>query len=126
MGFETEAAAKTALLLTNALIVDRAINVVPYSGQLEAIQSPEFSETRTGESASTDEEENETGEGTPLVQTFQQDELTSREHAVPDEQRSKTSTIASLIAAGYTLGEGTRRRGLEIDRTASFLFVLCS
>lgn len=34
--FETSAAARTALLLTNALIVDRAITVVPYTASAEA------------------------------------------------------------------------------------------
>ena len=39
--FETESAAKTALLLTNALIVDRPINVAPYISQTSVQSSPE-------------------------------------------------------------------------------------
>jgi len=93
--FETEAAAKTALLLANASIIDYKISVVPYVIPVEP----------------------------PLVD-FASSDVTVKEGsainnkdfgAVPDDQRTKTSVIASLIAAGYTLGEDIIKRGREYD-----------
>jgi len=92
--FETDSAAKTALLLTNALIVDRPINVVPY----------------------TPTEEHTTP--TPLNEILQEEthpDITQRNYNVPDSERTKTSVVASLMAAGYVLGSDAFTRAKEID-----------
>jgi len=91
--FETESAAKTALLLTNALIVDKPITVTPYSLNVDQ------------PSTSTILEEN-------LVPD---NKVTQRDFPVPDEQRTKTSVIASLIAAGYVLGQDTLGKAKDYD-----------
>jgi len=86
--FETDSAAKTALLLTNALIVDRPITVIPYSpgaGELEGQESQS------------------------------EQPITERPHAVPDGERTKTSVVASLVAAGYVLGSDTIGKARELD-----------
>lgn len=86
--FETDSAAKTALLLTNALIVDRPITVVahaPLEGELEASIPAEGS-------------------------TY-----TERQHSVPDSERTKTSVVASMIASGYVLGADTIGKARDLD-----------
>jgi len=88
--FESDSAAKTALLLTNALIVDRPITVVPYF--------PAADEETQGVTA-------EAGQAT----------ITERSHAVPDAERTKTSVMASLVAAGYVLGSDTIQRARDLD-----------
>lgn len=50
MIFETDSAAKTALLLTNALIVDRPITVVPYTSPTEADAQQQSHQTESTES----------------------------------------------------------------------------
>lgn len=90
--FETDSAAKTALLLTNALIVDRPITVVPHTPQAgDAQASPVEASVAAPQN------------------------ITDRQHAVPDAERTKTSVIASLIAAGYVLGSDTIGKAREID-----------
>jgi hypothetical protein len=86
--FESDSAAKTALLLTNALIVDRPITVVPYF-------------PAAGEES----------QGVEADKTV----ITERSHAVPDAERTKTSVIASLVAAGYVLGTDTIQRARDLD-----------
>lgn len=86
--FETDSASKTALLLTNALIVDRPITVVPYV--------PTTSELEAQASA-------------PV------EPLTERAQVAPDAERTKTSVVASLVAAGYVLGTDTISKAREID-----------
>jgi len=86
--FETDSAAKTALLLTNALIVDRPITVVAHSAGAEA----EAAASTSGEAV-----------------------ITDRNHAVPDSERTKTSVMASLIAAGYVLGTDTINKARDLD-----------
>jgi len=81
--FHTDAAAKTALLLTNALIVDRPITVTP---------CPAGRQSTTGV----------TGES-----TVSGADIKSTPPTVPDQPRTETSVIASLIAAGYSLGTDT-------------------
>lgn len=81
--FQTDAAAKTALLLTNALIVDRPITVAPYTGAPLQKISEEKVEHETKVSG---------------------DQIKHQEHSVPEQQRSQTSVIASMIAAGYSMG----------------------
>jgi len=94
--FETESAAKTALLLTNALIVDRPISVVSYAK----------------------------ADGTPVVEWVAIEEQKNpgalhvpepRDFSVPDEQRSKTSVVASLLAGGYSLGADAAQKAKEYD-----------
>jgi len=96
--FETESAAKTALLLTNALIVDRPITVTSY------VTSPEV--TPTVET-----------HGTPVDQS----NITQKDfNGVSDEDRSKTSVIASLLAAGYHLAENALEKAKEVDERNNF------
>jgi len=85
--FETDAAARTALLLTNALIVDRPITVISYT--------PSSSEVVLEEKG---------GEN-----------ITVRPQSVPDSERTKTSVVASMVAAGYVLGSDAIGRAKEID-----------
>eukprot|EP01116_Phalansterium_solitarium_P018702 TRINITY_DN5050_c0_g1_i1.p2 TRINITY_DN5050_c0_g1~~TRINITY_DN5050_c0_g1_i1.p2 ORF type:complete len:284 (-),score=101.05 TRINITY_DN5050_c0_g1_i1:608-1459(-) len=92
--FETESAAKTALLLSNALIVDLPIAVVPYS-----------------QAAVT----------APLAPAAEPADITTRDFGVPDEQRSKTSVIVSLLAAGYVVGEDAIQKAKEFDEKHSIL-----
>jgi len=101
--FETESAAKTALLLTNALIVDRPISVLPYVGPAVPAQVepsspvPEF--------------------GTPVDGS----KITQRDFGnVSDDQRSKTSVVASLLAAGYTLANDALDKAKDFDHKHSF------
>jgi hypothetical protein len=87
--FETDSAAKTALLLTNALIVDRPITVVPYTPSTD----PEPQQPTTQEPAS----------------------ITNRTFTAPDSERSKTSVVASLLAAGYILGTDSVAQARDFD-----------
>jgi len=89
--FETESASKTALLLTNALIEDRPISVVPYPPPQPEVQS--------------------VLEQTPAPES----EITQRDFTLPDENRSKTSVVASLIAAGFVLGSDIKDRAKDFD-----------
>jgi RNA recognition motif-containing protein len=95
--FETEAAAKTALLLTNALIADRAITVVPFAGTAQ--QS--FYDNQQNDLKSTHE--------------LKGSEIPNKEHVLPAEQRSKTSVVASMLAAGYNLGTDAITRAKDVD-----------
>jgi len=83
--FETDSAAKTALLLTNALIVDRPITVVPHVPSVSDLEAD------------------------PAV------DITNRNHTAPDADRTKTSVVASMIAAGYHLGADAVGRARELD-----------
>jgi len=99
--FETESAAKTALLLTNALIIDRPITVVPYSTGQEKEKPAES-----------------TPNANPVVTATTEvpaDHITQRDFGVPDDQRSKTSVVASLLAAGYVLGQDVLVAAKEVD-----------
>lgn len=89
--FETDSAAKTALLLTNAMIIDRPISVTLFQ--------PETTQNQP----------------TQTLETQDQRNITNINHQVPDHQRSKTSTVASLIAAGYTLGSDALHKAKEYD-----------
>jgi len=106
--FETESAAKTALLLTNALIVDRPITVSTY------LTSPSPSS-----STSTDTEVPVTED--PRGQPVASDNIAHKDfNGVPDVDRSKTSVIASLLAAGYTLAENALEKAKEVDEKNNF------
>jgi len=104
--FETEAASKTALLLTNALIVDRPIEVVPYSTQL--VQPPQSSATPGEDSVPI-----------PVVSSVENSNITQRNFDVPDEQRTKTSVIASMVAAGYVLASDAFEKAVAYDEKHS-------
>jgi len=96
--FETESAAKTALLLTNALIGDRPITVAPY-GLYPSLSTPTAPA------------------GVPGMQEAATANITQRDFGgVNDEQRTKTSVVASLIAAGYSLGMDALGKAQEIDQ----------
>jgi len=95
--FETDSAAKTALLLTNALIIDRPITVLPYSS------GP--SDTAPVNISSTNE--------------VPQSQITQRTFPVADDQRSKTSVVASLLAAGYVLTNDAFEKAKEVDEKHS-------
>jgi len=107
--FETESAAKTALLLTNALIVDRPITVSAYLSSPPAMSSS--TETETTDRAM------EEPLGTPVDPA----NITQKNfNGVADEDRSKTSVIASLLAAGYTLAENALEKAKEVDERNNF------
>jgi RNA recognition motif-containing protein len=108
--FETEAAAKTALLLTNALIVDRPIEVVPYSTQL--VQPPQSS-------ATSGEDHPSFSVPIPVVSSVENSNITQRNFDVPDEERTKTSVIASMVAAGYVLASDAFEKAVAYDEKHS-------
>jgi len=91
IAFETASAASTALILTNAIIVDRAIVIVPYTAGLGLLE----------------EKKGEVVDGADIEQ---------KDFSVPDEERSKTSVVASLMASGYKLGNDVKQRAIEIDQ----------
>jgi len=94
--FETESAAKTAQLLTNALIADRPITVGPYHGDN---QVPSQTERSAAEEATTIE--------------YKEEQICNKP-AVPAD-RSHTSVVASLLASGYVLGKDAIEKAREID-----------
>jgi uncharacterized protein YoxC len=83
--FEAEAAAKTAVLLNNALINERAISVT--------LAPPDFEVPKA---------------------TVDKEDLPAP-HTIPADQRSQTSVIASLLQSGYQLGEDTLAKANEFD-----------
>jgi len=91
--FETESAAKTALLLTNALIVDRPITVTSYP--------PKDAHTPVTPTP-----------GTPVPQ----EQITQRDFGgVHDADRTKTSVLASMIASGYVLATDAVSKAKQYD-----------
>jgi len=86
--FESESAAKTALLLTNALIVDRPITVVTYGAE----------STFRHDTA------------TPVTDIPQKDFGT-----VGDHDRTKTSVVVSMLASGYVLASDAVAKAKEVD-----------
>ncbi|KAK5579951.1 hypothetical protein RB653_009640 [Dictyostelium firmibasis] len=108
--FETESAAKTALLLTNALIVDKVIQVVPFIPELEFDLTQQYSQQQQFNNLS--------GEQQPPQQQYvsqSQEDIVNREHSAPDSERSKTSVIASIIAAGYSVGQDAAIKARQVD-----------
>eukprot|EP01099_Mayorella_cantabrigiensis_P000505 TRINITY_DN1231_c0_g1_i1.p1 TRINITY_DN1231_c0_g1~~TRINITY_DN1231_c0_g1_i1.p1 ORF type:complete len:292 (-),score=93.70 TRINITY_DN1231_c0_g1_i1:236-1111(-) len=100
--FGSDSAAKTALLLTNAMIIDRPITVTLY----QPLDATEPTSQNTQNSTQTPSQ--------PL-ETQDQNNITNINHQVPDHQRTQTSTVASLIAAGYTLGTDALVKAREYD-----------
>jgi len=94
--FGTESAAKTALLLTNALIVDRPIIVTPYP--------PKDGEKKSDQSTQAP------GTQVPAENITQRDFGGS-----PDEERTKTSVLASMIASGYVLASDAVHKAKQYD-----------
>jgi len=99
--FETDSAAKTALLLTNALIIDRPITVTGFSSGT----------SQEKENVPVAEQSNVVSSNAQVPES----QITQREFGVPDDQRSKTSVVASLVAAGYVLGQDALVKAKEID-----------
>eukprot|EP00028_Trichosphaerium_sp_Am-I-7-wt_P004905 CAMPEP_0168526924 /NCGR_PEP_ID=MMETSP0405-20121227/12278_1 /TAXON_ID=498012 /ORGANISM="Trichosphaerium sp, Strain Am-I-7 wt" /LENGTH=384 /DNA_ID=CAMNT_0008549901 /DNA_START=19 /DNA_END=1174 /DNA_ORIENTATION=- len=93
--FQTEEASKTALLLTNALIVDRPITV-----SSEASAAPVETEK------------------TVKIEVIG-DDIQQKNYDAPADQRTKTSVIASLIAAGYKLGNDVIAKAKKTDEEYS-------
>lgn len=98
--FDSEAAAKTALLLTNAVIADRPIIVVPH-GDVRAPGQASFTSPESGE-----------------VTELSGAQIPNKGYNVPDDQRSKISVVASLLAQGYTLGDDAIAKARSIDEQA--------
>jgi len=91
--FETESASKTALLLTNALIVDRPITVNPYPPKDVQMQEPSSPPTPV-----------------PV------EHITQRDFGnVKDEERTKTSILASMVASGYVLASDALHKAKQYD-----------
>jgi len=104
--FESEAAAKTALLLTNALINDRPIIVQAYTEQKQQEHVEENQQIR---------EDKEQGvEPTVFVSEMPKDDITQR--PATSNHRSATATLASLVAGGYILGVDALERARRIDQ----------
>lgn len=91
--FERESAAKTAAVLSNALIVDSQITVKPYF-TTEPGSSPAPSPT-----AASLPEESDRAAGQPLRQ----------------EEKPKASIVAELLASGYTISDQVVERAKEFD-----------
>jgi len=131
--FDTEAAAKTALLLTNAVVGNNPIIVVAYSfGALpgeKAVQPETISESI--ESATTSKTPEETKSEVPdkseaqkeesgdkpniEVTHLAKEEIPVRPQVLPDEERSSTSVVASLLGAGYVLGHDAIAKARQFD-----------
>jgi len=108
--FETESAAKTALLLTNALIVDRPITVSPYGAIPTTTPTPIPTTTTPMPYPSPVTMTTDPGSQIPP------ENITKRDYGdVPDDQRSKTSVVASLLAAGYVLANDALEKAKTID-----------
>jgi len=100
--FETESAAKTALLLTNALIVDRPISVLPFVSSQPPANPPQSIPVPVP----TPDLGTPTDAATITQRNF---------NDIPDDQRSKTSVIASLLAAGYVLANDALQKAKDYD-----------
>ncbi|KAM9994702.1 hypothetical protein ACTFIY_000901 [Dictyostelium cf. discoideum] len=108
--FESESAAKTALLLTNALIVDKVIQVVQFTPELEFDLTQQFSQQQQFNNLSGEQQQQ------PQQYVSQsQEDIVNREHSVPDNERSKTSVVASIIAAGYSVGQDAAIKARQVD-----------
>jgi len=92
--FKQEAATKTALLLTNALIIDRPISVTRYQGE-----PPKTEEELKAQNS----------------HVYKEDQIENKPHQVPASDRSQTSVVASIIAAGYQLATGTLESAKSYD-----------
>jgi len=83
--FETDSAAKTALILTNAAIGDRAITIVPYVSSMGILEP----------AAGGDSESGQTGESA--------------------EAQKSGSFMDTIVSGGQKIGNGIQKGALEID-----------
>ena len=110
--FEKESAAKTALLLSNAIIDnEHTITVVPYTEAKQEIHQEEERAASENKSVSNADENAENPEEEKKEEIAKENHVEVRE--VPHEnithrpegsgERSATAVIASLIAGGYAM-----------------------
>eukprot|EP01105_Mastigella_eilhardi_P004823 TRINITY_DN164_c2_g1_i1.p1 TRINITY_DN164_c2_g1~~TRINITY_DN164_c2_g1_i1.p1 ORF type:complete len:349 (-),score=110.42 TRINITY_DN164_c2_g1_i1:119-1165(-) len=92
--FEAVSSARTALLLSDALIVDKAISVVPFSGAPDQ-QAP--------------------GEENAQPVTIDGSQIEQRPPPAEGEQHSMTSVVASMIVGGYSLGANVFQSAKSYD-----------
>jgi len=97
------------------LISDSSIVVEPYTGQnLPATSdSPPSPDQRGGAVPSPDQLDG------PSYQEVDKEDILQRPHAAPAEQRTATSVIASILAAGYRLSEGAFDKARTYDEKHS-------
>jgi len=120
--FESESAAKTALLLSNALIVDKPITVTPYASVAKPASPSTAAPNQPAPNPPTSAPANPN-----------QPNIISPENQIPgttisnkdygnvaDDDRSKTSVIASLLASGYILSQDVAAKAAEIDHQHQF------
>ncbi|GAM28404.1 hypothetical protein SAMD00019534_115800 [Acytostelium subglobosum LB1] len=108
--FETEAAAKTALLLQDALVSDRAIRVVPYT------DAPD-THIPASESAAQDHNTNDdqSTDTAPLLTKESDNNNNNNNNNQNDFEKSLTSAFASIFAAGYSVGQEVAAKAKQID-----------
>jgi len=102
--FETENAANTSLLLTNAMIADRAIVVTMASGSATAASAPATGDQGSFPSYPTTSEADEPGEGASLTGG-----------APKAEPNAATRAIAQLIATGHKLSDTAVAEARALD-----------
>jgi hypothetical protein len=90
--FQTDAAVTTALMLSGAQIDGSGIIVSPYTSADSGIPL---------------------GGNAPVVQSG--DQISNRKFPEADEQRTKTSVVANIIAGGYALGSDIADRARDYD-----------
>lgn len=116
--FDTEAAAKTAHLLTEACIVDRSIQITPYTGQWGSALDACLDEDVVN-NEQTSQQLEESMDGDRQVTQITADDIDQKDFQVPDEDRSKISVVASLLAAGYVLGNNAVQKAKEVDEQSN-------
>jgi len=99
--FEQKSAAETALLLNHALIKDKSI-IVKFQEE-DAIEVEVATDIITNESNPNPK------------QAWEGETVVVEEDAPAPEERTKTSVIASLLAAGYVLGADTLQKAKTFD-----------
>ncbi|EFA86590.1 RNA-binding region RNP-1 domain-containing protein [Heterostelium album PN500] len=116
--FESESAAKTALLLTNALIVDKVIQVLQYNPTQHFSPSPSQTivnnDNNNNSIDNTNLEQNNV-ENNNNINNNPENTITNRDHPVPDSERTKTSVIATMLASGYNLSQEAATKARQID-----------
>lgn len=127
--FESPAAAKTALLLTNALIIDRAVQVALYQdGQEEEEDGQDRQQPQDGGADATSTTTTTTPSSpSPAPSLSAMGPAAPAEHVTqrdfgdtPDHERSQTSVVASLMAAGYTLSTDVLQKASSFDQEHGF------
>lgn len=117
VSFETAEAASTAVLLTNAILVDRAINIRYFDGQVEASGSDVVTIDGTDlEQRPYTASDDQRVCGSCFKITTQTSQQNNTHPHTNIKKQSKTSVVASMLAAGYKLNDDIRARALEYDR----------